>query len=92
MESEKARKKRLAWQAEYNSRPDVIKRISKSVTARRKLEKEGKVSKGDGKDVAHVVALTDGGGNTDGNLKVESRKSNRGWRKGQSGYNVKRQK
>lgn len=44
--------------------------------ARRKLMREGKVRKGDGKDVAHVKALDKGGDNSDG-LRVVSKGSNR---------------
>jgi hypothetical protein len=39
--------------------------------------------------VAHKVPLESGGGNTPGNTEVESRKENRGWRRGQSGYSPK---
>lgn len=45
--------------------------------ARRKLEKEGRVSKGDGKDVDHKRSLKSGGSNSTKNLKVTSQKSNR---------------
>ena len=44
--------------------------------ARAKLMKAGKVKKGDGKDVAHVVALDKGGSNKNG-LRVTSRSANR---------------
>jgi len=46
--------------------------------ARRKLEAEGKVSKGDGKDVAHKKPLSQGGSNARSNLTVQSRSKNRG--------------
>ena len=46
--------------------------------ARRKLEKEGKVRKGDGKDVGHQDSNPRN--NSRKNLKVESRKVNRGKR------------
>lgn len=44
--------------------------------ARRKMIREGKAHKGDGKDVAHVVALDKGGSNKDG-LRVITRSANR---------------
>jgi len=44
--------------------------------ARRMLEREGVVRKGDGKDVHHVKALSKGGSHKDG-LKVTSAANNR---------------
>ena len=44
---------------------------------RRKLEKEGRVSKGDGKDVDHKKPLRHGGTNNDCNLRVRDKSSNR---------------
>ena len=44
--------------------------------ARAKMIKAGKAKKGDGKDVAHVVALDKGGSNQDG-LRVVNRGANR---------------
>ena len=84
----KSSKQKLAYQKEYNSRPEVIDKIGKSVQARRDAVKAGKVHPGDGKDVAHKVALDNGGTNAPGNTKVSAVKANRGWRKGQSGYKV----
>ena len=45
--------------------------------ARRRMEAEGKVSKGDGKDVEHKKPLAKGGGNGRGNLAVKSKSANR---------------
>ena len=70
----------------YHGKPEQRKKRSKRVLARRKLEKEGAVSKGDGKDVDHKKALRSGGGNSRSNLRVRSRSSNRssnGHRKGE---------
>lgn len=50
--------------------------------ARRMLEREGKVSRGDGMDVDHRHMLKDGGSNARSNLRVVSQKTNRGWRRG----------
>lgn len=41
------------------------------------MEKEGKVRKGDGKDVDHKRPLSKGGKTTRSNLRVKSRSSNR---------------
>jgi hypothetical protein len=60
----------------YQGRPDQIKKRDMRNAARAKLMKEGRVHKGDGKDVAHVKALDKGGSNSDG-LRVESKSANR---------------
>ena len=52
--------------------------------ARAKLMKAGKVRKGDGKDVAHTKAFDKGGNNTTG-LRVESRSTNRSFRRDSKG-------
>lgn len=46
--------------------------------ARYKLEKEGKVTKFDGKDVHHIHGI--GGGNSSKNLRAVDRSSNRGYK------------
>lgn len=71
---------------DYHSRPDQKKKRAKRNAARRKMMKSGRVKKGDGKDVDHKKRLAKGGGNGKGNLRVTSRKKNRGWRKGKKGY------
>ena len=48
------------------------------VQARRDMIKAGRVKKGDGKDVSHKVALSNGGSNDLDNLKVSSPSYNRG--------------
>jgi 5-methylcytosine-specific restriction endonuclease McrA len=45
--------------------------------ARRKLTREGKVTKGDGNDVDHKTPLSKGGANGSGNLRVVSKSKNR---------------
>lgn len=47
------------------------------VLARRELAKEGKVSKGDGKDVDHIRPLSKGGSNSRTNLRAISAHANR---------------
>lgn len=64
--------------ADFHGKPEEIKKRGQRVKARRMLEKEGVVSKGDGKDVDHKKPLRSGGTTTRGNLRVRSVKSNRG--------------
>jgi hypothetical protein len=66
----------------YNSRPEQIKERSENNQARRIMEKEGRVHKGDGKDVDHKKAQRHGGTNARKNLRVMSASRNRGWRDG----------
>jgi len=79
---------KLAYQKAYNAKPEMVNRREDSNRARYAALKAGTVTKGDGKDVAHIVALDNGGKTAPGNLKVESQKANRSWRKGQKGYKV----
>ena len=51
--------------------------------ARRQAIREGKVQKGDGKDIAHVKALSNGGTNKDG-VRVESAGANRSFKRNSS--------
>ena len=66
---------------QYQGTPEQIKKRATRNAARAKLTKQGKVSKGDGKDVAHTKALSKGGSNTTG-LKVESAGANRSFLRG----------
>ena len=50
---------------------------AKRNSARRKMEKEGRVSKGDGKDVDHSVPLRKNGSNKKSNLRVVDKSVNR---------------
>lgn len=70
----------------YHSSPEQKKNRAQRNAARRDLEKEGRVEKGDGKEVDHKTAIKNGGGNTKKNLRVVTKKTNRGWRKGKSSY------
>lgn len=65
----------------YNRRPDIVKGREQRNQARAMLEKEGRVHKGDGKDVNHIKPVRDGGSNKRSNLNVETEKVNRGWRR-----------
>lgn len=65
-------------QRAYNSSPEQKKRRAQRNTARREMEKDGKVSKGDGKDVDHVKHRARGKlNNSKSNLKVVERSKNR---------------
>ncbi len=68
-------KKRSVQQRKFNSRPAQKKRRAARNAARRKLMSEGRVSKGDGKDVHHK----DGNprNNSASNLEVVSKSKNR---------------
>jgi hypothetical protein len=79
---------KAAYDKAYNAKPDQVEKRVKRNQARAELAKDGKVSKGDGKDVNHKTPLKRGGTNAKSNLEVTSQKSNRGWRKGKSEYNV----
>jgi len=61
---------------EYHGRPEQIKRRAGRVKARRIMEKDGKVRKGDGKDVDHKDRNPRN--NSKKNLRVTSKKKNRG--------------
>jgi len=80
-------KRKLEYQKAYNARPEEVAKRVKNNAARREAMRDGKVSVGDGKDVAHKKSLKNGGGNHKSNLMVTDRSTNRGWRKGSGSYN-----
>lgn len=63
--------------ANYQGTEEQKKKRAKRNAARRTMEKEGKVSKGDGKDVDHKHPMAKGGGNGRSNLRVRSKSANR---------------
>lgn len=71
-------------EAKYEARPDQVRNRVMRNAARRKLMREGKVHKGDGKDVAHIVALDKGGSNKQG-VRVESKSANRSFLRDKKG-------
>ena len=75
--SQKNTPARQRAQAKYNSKPEQKKRRAARNTARRRMIKAGKASKGDGKDVMHK----DGNprNNNKSNLKVGSKSKNRSY-------------
>jgi hypothetical protein len=65
----------------YHSKPTQKKRRAQRNAARDVMEKDGKVKKGDGKDVAHRKPLAKGGSNKKSNLKVTSASKNRSFKR-----------
>lgn len=63
--------------ASYQGTDKQKKNRAKRNKARRVMMREGKVHKGDGKDVGHKTPLKNGGGNGTNNWKVQSVASNR---------------
>ena len=62
----------------YNQQPEQKARRAQRNAARREMEKEGKVRKGDGKDVDHVKHKARGKlDNSKSNLRVMDRSKNR---------------
>jgi hypothetical protein len=74
---------------QYQGKPEQIKQRAKRNAARAELMKDGRVSKGDGKDVDHIKPLSKGGSSSKGNLKVKSASSNRSFSRN-SDHTVKR--
>ncbi len=60
----------------WGSKKAVAERSERN-KARRILTKEGRLKKGDGKEVDHKKPLSKGGTNAKSNLKVTTRKANR---------------
>ena len=69
---------------QYQGSEEQKKNRAARNAARRKLMKDGKVKKGDGKDVAHVKAIDKGGSTKDG-VRVESKSANRSFRRDSKG-------
>ena len=68
----------------YEAQPEQVKNRSARDAARDKLMKDGKVKKGDGKDVAHKVAFDKGGSNKQG-VTVQSAAQNRSFKRDSKG-------
>lgn len=72
----------------YENQPQQVKNREARNKARRELESEGRLAKGDHKDAGHKTALANKGSTKESNVKPQSIASNRGWRKGRKGYSV----
>lgn len=70
---------------EYNSSPEQKKRRAARNKARREAERDGRVSKGDGKDLDHVKPLSKGGSNNKSNTRVRSASANRSFKRNKDG-------
>jgi len=79
----KSSKAKLAFQKEYNARPENVAKRVKNNAARREAIREGTAKVGDGKDVDHKKPLDKGGTNAKSNLRVVDRSENRAWRERQ---------
>ncbi len=75
-------KRESALRASYDASPKQLKRRAARARARYALQKGGTALTG--KDVHHKDGNPNN--NSRSNLSVTSKKKNRGWRKGQSGY------
>lgn len=67
--------------ANYDGTEAVKKRRAQRNKARRMLEREGVVHKGDGKDVHHKKPLSKGGKTTRSNIKAVDAKTNRSYKR-----------
>lgn len=69
--------KRTKQQRDYDRSPEVKKKRAMRNKARRQAIKEGKVKKGEKKDIDHKKPLRSGGSNAKSNQRVRSRSANR---------------
>lgn len=69
----------------YTSKPEVVKKRVEQNKARRMMEKEGLVHKGDGKAVDHKVPLSKGGRTTRSNLRVVPASTNNSFSRNKDG-------
>ena len=77
----KSTKAKLAYQKQYNARPENVNKREANNRARYAALKAGTVHKGDNKQVDHKVPLDAGGKDTPGNRRVVMRSTNEAWRK-----------
>ena len=70
---------------QYDGTPAVKKKRAARNKARRMMEREGLVHKGDGKDVDHKQPLSKGGATTRGNIRVKSATANRSYKRNADG-------
>ena len=76
-------KKELNW--EKTSKPKRVKQRAERNKARAILATEGKVKKGDGKDVDHKKQLSKGGKTIRSNLRVQPASKNRSFARNKNG-------
>ena len=68
----------------YQGTAEQKKNRAKRNKARRTMLREGKVHKGDGKDVDHKKPLIKGGGNGKSNWRIKSESDNRSFKRTRS--------
>jgi hypothetical protein len=71
--------------ANYDGTPAVKKKRAQRNKARRMMEREGVVHKGDGKDVDHKTALSKGGKTIRSNLRAVPASQNRSYKRKSDG-------
>ncbi len=92
-ETKKNAKPDSVRQRKYNSSPEQKKRRAQRNAARREMERKGKVSKRDGKDVDHKRHSANGSlDNSSSNLRVMDRSKNRAKNLGTGGRKPKKGK
>lgn len=69
----------------YQGTEEQKKNRAKRNGARRIAEKEGRVSKGDGRDVDHTKPLSKGGSNSKSNTRVMKAEHNRSFKRKKDG-------
>lgn len=75
------REQSAEYYRKYHGTAKAKKQRAMRNAARREAESEGRVHKGDGKEVDHKKPLSRGGSNADSNLRVISRRQNRSYRR-----------
>lgn len=69
----------------YNSKPEQRKNRSERTVSRNQAIAEGRVARGDGKDLDHIKPLSKGGSNSKSNTRVTSESSNRSFSRNADG-------
>jgi len=69
----------------YDGTPEVKKKRAQRNKARRMLEREGIVHKGDGLDIDHIKPLSKGGTSTRSNLRAKPASANRSYKRKSDG-------
>lgn len=77
MKGEKQSPAEQKAQKKYNAKPSSKKDRAARNKARRDAIKDGRVRKGDGKDIDHKKKLKQGGSNAKSNTRVRSKSANR---------------
>ena len=76
--SNKATGRKYSYDTEYQDRPEQVANRVKRNKARREMAKSKGKAAMKGKDVDHKKPLSKGGSNSKGNLRLASKKKNRG--------------